>query len=109
MPRIEDVDWIKVSDRLPPSGLTVLVSYPERRTGRRCYVVGEYIAPYTQEVLHNTWEIEAVYNEDLDTYFLVEGWFEQQLNWGGEYPHIRICEGNVDYWKTITPPDAVPS
>ncbi len=43
------------------------------------------------------------YNEETDTYFLPEGWYETIDNWP-DFSYIEITEGEVTHWMVL--PDA---
>lgn len=92
--------WISVSDAMPEHGDVVLLSYVSTDNGRRFYVIGHYLERFKSEAVgDDDWEATE-YSEELDNYFYLPGWYEQQLNWD-DYGYIAIHEGEVDYWMPI--------
>jgi hypothetical protein len=95
--------WISVEERLPESGQMVLATYVNE-AGRRRTVVGRHVKRWTEESSCDD-DCNDEYCEERDNYYLVEGWIEQQDNWG-EYASIYIVEGVVDFWQPLPPPPA---
>lgn len=91
------MNWTHVNEAMPQSGEVVLASYVNEY-GQRQYVVGHYLARFTH--LSDYEDDYHEYSEELDNYFLCEGWYEQQLNWD-DYGYICIREGTVDYWAPL--------
>lgn len=87
-------EWISVKDHLPPSGKHVLVETDKYEC------VAFYAERFSVSVGYYTDdEIDCEYNEDLDEYFLAEGWYEVVHNWE-EYSSITI-EDEVIGWTEL--------
>ena len=93
--------WVPVAERLPPSGQTVLACYTNR-AGRLRRIRAEWIAAKSVESSSEHSDI-GVYDEDTDTFYDPEGWYERIDNWG-DYSAVGVCEGDVTHWMPL--PDA---
>jgi len=88
--------WIEASTK-PAPDKNVLISWLNSHGNRR-YAVGCWTPKHHTEVLDaEDWD---EYCEKDETYYVVEGWYEQQLNWS-EYSGINVSDGIVDFWQEI--------
>ena len=96
--------WISVKDRLPESGKSVLVSCQIKlMSGKDKYYVCEamYTAPKTVSAgVYD--DFDADYDEETDTYYYPEGWWEKIHNWD-EYSSVAI-EDFVTHWMPLPEP-----
>jgi hypothetical protein len=91
--------WIPVSERLPEG--TVLAYYTNSHgKGRR--IRARYVKRFTQES-EDIDNFDAQYNEDDDTYYDAEGWYELIDNWG-DYSSVAVVEGEITHWQPLPPP-----
>jgi hypothetical protein len=91
--------WIPVSERLPEG--TVLAYYTNSHgKGRR--IRARYVNRFTQES-EDIDNFDAQYNEDDDTYYDAEGWYELIDNWG-DYSSVAVVEGEITHWCELPPP-----
>ena len=88
---------IPVTERLPNKDQEVLAHY-KSRYGRETTVRAEYFRKHQEEM--DCDECEAEYDEETDTYYCPEGWYELIENWC-DYSSVRIVEGAVDSWLPI--------
>ena len=96
--------WISVKDRLPESGKSVLASCQIRlMNGKYKYYVCEamYTAPKTVSAGGYD-DFDAVYDEETDTYYYPEGWWEKIHNWD-EYSNVAIADF-VTHWMPLPEP-----
>jgi hypothetical protein len=94
-------DWSPADSEPPPSGRKVFATYKNRQ-GKRRIIVADYVRRWTVETSPEE-ECHDEYSEELDGFYLVEGWYEQQENWG-EYASIFVNEGTVDFWMPLPDP-----
>lgn len=94
-------EWISVEDRLPEHGVNVLVTYKNSMRRNRV-IVGHRLERYRCESSCEDGENDE-YCEEKDNYFLKEGWYEQQDNWG-EYSSISVNEGEPTHWMPLPEP-----
>ena len=92
--------WVKVTERMPPSGQIVLVCYTNRAERIR-RIRAQWIAAKTSEA-HSEAEF-CDYDEATDTFYTPEGWYECIDNWN-DYSSVAVCEGEVTHWMPL-PPD----
>ena len=95
--------WIKLEERLPESSVPVIV-YVQNVNGnstRRLRAV--YAEKFTLECVPEEMDDFAEYDENTDTYWLPEGWYE----WN-EYEdcHFHI-EATVTHWMPLPDPPIV--
>lgn len=91
--------WIPVSERLPEG--TVLAYYTNSHgKGRR--IRARYVKRFTQES-EDIDNFDAQYDEETDTYYDAEGWYELLDNWG-DYSSVAVFEGEVTHWAPLPPP-----
>ena len=91
-------NWVDVTRELPPHGLKVIATY-KNRLGKRRMVMAMWVKKFTLPENVDD-ELDSVYNEEDDTYYAPEGWYELIDNWD-DFAFIRIYEGKVDYWQSI--------
>ena len=93
--------WIPVSERLPESGVHVLVACEMR--GQYCsgrYVCdGFYAKANTQPSYGYPDECVVEYSEEDDEYYLIEGWYEVVKNWD-DYGSI-VIDDFVTHWMPL--------
>ena len=95
-------EWIPVSERLPKSGVHVLVCC-EVVFGSGRYVCDGYFADrYTEKALDHGEDIACEYCEDDDEYYLWQGWYEVIKNWD-DYNSIVIGDV-VTHWMPLPEP-----
>ena len=98
-------EWIPVSERLPKSGVHVLLCCEIVSGGnvyKRYVCDGYYAKRYTEQVFNNSGDIACEYNEEDDEYYLEEGWYEVIKNWD-DYNSIVIGDF-VTHWMPLPEP-----
>lgn len=94
-------EWISVEDRLPETGKKVLAYFEYKATGFGRRICANYTPRWTCES-----DAEAdtydEYNDDDDTYYLMEGWWEQVENWE-EYSCCYVTE-EITHWMPLPEP-----
>lgn len=94
--------WTPVNEAMPEYGKKVLASYVNS-CGKERIIVGSYVGKLQEEAgVDDDW---FEYDEATDNYYLPEGWYEQQENWG-EYSSIFVNEGAVTHWMPLPKPPA---
>ena len=93
------MNWIKVTDQMPEHGKAVLVCYTTHHGGRQVIVVGRYFERFREEAC--TDEDNYEYREADDSYYVVEGWYEQQRNWDENCASIYIHDGYITHWALL--------
>ena len=87
-------EWISIKDHLPPSGKHVLAKTDKYEC------VAFYAERFSVSVgYYSDYDIDCEYNEDMDEYFLAEGWYEVVHNWE-EYSSVTI-EDEVIGWMDL--------
>lgn len=94
-------DWVSAIEKLPAVQKKVLATFVNR-CGKRRTICAHYIPRWTQESYGDD-ESHDEYSEELDNYFMCEGWYENIENWG-EFSAVHVCEGDVTHWMPL--PDA---
>lgn len=93
--------WIPVGERLPESGVHVLVACEVR--GQYCsgrYVCdGFYAKANTQPSYGYPDECVFEYSEEDDEYYLLDGWYEVVKNWD-DYSSI-VIDDFVTHWMPL--------
>jgi len=89
--------WRPASE-LPKEDQIVIATYLNSY-GKRRRVRAVYIRQYEEELDYDD-DSDYEYNEENDTYYLKEGWYELIDNWS-DYSSVAVCEGEVDYWMQM--------
>ena len=93
--------WIPVTERLPESGVHVLLACEMRGqylSGQ--YVCdGYYVKAKTQPSYGNPDECAVEYSEEDDEYYLLEGWYEVIKNWD-DFNSI-VIDDFVTHWMPL--------
>jgi len=94
-------EWISVEERLPEPLHLVIVRHKTGYKDNAITVIGKWVPAMTDE---STPEDEdwVEYDEQTDTYYVPEGWYEFQANWD-EYSAIHINEA-VTHWMPLPEP-----
>jgi hypothetical protein len=96
------VVWINVNDELPVNN-EVLAVYINT-AGKERIVRARYYRKFERDLgsdLDDSCPVD--YNEDDDTYYIAEGWYELIDNWD-DYYSVCITEGDVSYWTYLPLP-----
>ena len=99
-------EWISVKDRLPESGVHVLICCEMRRYGGE--IAGKYICDgyYAGEnkIVAGGFPDECAceYSEEDDEYYLCEGWYEVIKNWD-DYNSVAV-DDFVTHWMPLPEP-----
>lgn len=97
-PALVPPGWVPVTERLPQSGVTVLACY-RNSAGKLRRIRAEWVAARTQESGGES-DI-GVYDEDTDTCYDPEGWYEQIDNWDDGFSAIGVHQGEVTHWMPL--------
>lgn len=100
-------EWISVSTKMPEHGKKVIATYKNSHGNSRV-IVGHHIERWKEVQEGSDDDCATEYSEELDQYFYLEGWYEQQDNWG-DYSCIFVHEGEVIEWKPLpipSPPES---
>lgn len=98
--------WISVKDRMPESGVHVLLCCEIHRYNGG--VFGKYICDgfYAEHHKHTAGgfpdDCACEYSEEHDEYFLIEGWYEVIKNWD-DYNSVSIGDF-VTHWMPLPEP-----
>lgn len=93
--------WISVNERLPECGKKVLATY-KNEYGKDRTICAMYAERHKIESTSNE-DCDDEYSEELDNYFIKEGWYEVIENWP-DYSSVVVHEGVVTHWMPL--PDA---
>ena len=96
--------WRPASE-LPEKDQIVIATYLNSN-GKRRSVRAVYVRQYEEELDYDD-DSDYEYNEENDTYYLKEGWYELIDNWD-DYSSVAIVEGVVDYWMPMPPASPCP-
>ena len=92
-------EWISVKKRLPKVDKPVLISAKNNYYKYVC--VGKWVEKYSVEDEGEEFDF-ADYNEENDTYYYPEGWYECIYNWG-DYSDVFISD-EVIAWQLLPEP-----
>lgn len=99
-------EWISVEDRLPESGVHVLICCEMHRYGGEIagkYVCDGYYAEANKIIAGGfPDECDCEYSEEDDEYYLCEGWYEVIKNWD-DYNSV-VVEDFVTHWMPLPQP-----
>ena len=94
-------EWISVKERLPESGVHVLICCEMRRYGGE--IAGKYVCDgyYAEanKIIAGDFTDECEYSEEDDEYYLCEGWYEVIKNWD-DYNSVAV-EDFVTHWMPL--------
>ena len=103
---LEKTKWISVEDRLPESGVHVLICCEMHRYGGEIagkYVCDGYYAEANKIIAGGfPDECDCEYSEEDDEYYLREGWYEVIKNWD-DHNSVAI-EDFVTHWMPLPQP-----
>lgn len=95
-------DWISVDERLPSK---YCLAVYETSRGQQRIIRAMHVNKYEIEATGDDCHSEI--NDENDTEYLREGWYELIDNWG-EYSSVNVCEGVVTHWMPLPDtPDAI--
>lgn len=93
----QPVAWVSVDDAMPKSGVTVLACYKNSHGNLR-RIRAKWVAAKTEELnAEHDW---GDYDEETDTYWTPEGWYECIDNWD-EFSSIMVSEGEITHWMPL--------
>ena len=99
-------EWISVKDRLPESGVHVLLCCEMHRHGGEIagkYVCDGYYAEANKIIAGGfPDECNCEYSEEDDEYYLCEGWYEVVKNWD-DFNSVAV-EDFVTHWMPLPNP-----
>ena len=93
--------WISVEDRLPDSGIHVLLCCKTSYEPKYYICDGFYAVTKTVECSNN-YDDDAEYDDETDEYYLPEGFYEVIKNWD-EYSSIVIGD-KITHWMPLPIP-----
>ena len=100
------MEWISVEDRLPESGVHVLLCCEMHRHGGEIagkYVCDGYYAEANKIIAGDfPDECNCEYSEEDDEFYLREGWYEVVKNWD-DFNSVAV-EDFVTHWMPIPNP-----
>ena len=98
-------EWISVTERLPESGVHVLICCEMHRYGGEIagkYVCDGYYAEANKIIAGGfPDECNCEYSEEDDEYYLCEGWYEVVKNWD-DFNSVAV-EDFVTHWMPLPP------
>ena len=99
------MDWISVKDRLPEMEKSVLIRCEKRPSGTDYLCIAFYVPEKTMSAESSilNWDYEVLeYDEQIDDYYVLEGWYEEIHNWE-EYSAIGVADF-VTHWMPLPAP-----
>ncbi|MEA3250176.1 MAG: DUF551 domain-containing protein [Pseudomonadota bacterium] len=99
-------EWISVNDRMPEPQRDVLICQMYGAAGPKFQVVGKWIKALTEEADPDCDDWHE-YDEASDEYYVPEGWYENQHNWG-EFASIYMPSESVTHWMPLPGPPEAP-
>ena len=92
-------EWISVKERLPNG--VVLACYDFSHSKIKRIIRAQYFKKHTVEA--NSYDDFGEYDEETDTYYVPEGWYER-IDFWDEYSSVFI-EKEITHWMPLpTPP-----
>ena len=95
--------WVPTAERMPASGVTVLACY-RNSLGNWRLIRAQWVKAKNVEA--NPESEIGEYDEETDTYYDPEGWYEAIDNWD-DYTHVAVYQGEVTHWMPLPPPPIV--
>lgn len=93
--------WYPVENCPYPTGVTLLVFVQDLYEHKTTRIIRAFYA--ADRSIESTEDTEpAEYDEETDTYWLEEGWYEDTEF--GDYAYTPISEGNVTHWMPLPEP-----
>jgi len=87
---------------VPKNGTVVLISYLNSY-GKSRVIIARYIEKFTEEAGEN-WDDFGEYNEETDSYYWPDGWYEKIDNWD-EYSDIKVSSNiTLTGWQPLPKP-----
>jgi hypothetical protein len=93
--QVQGQQWISVDDKMPESGKRVVFAWTNQ-LGKERTSMGQWNERWKQ-VANSSDEDACEYDEELDEYYLLEGWQE----WGWEVEFSAYVEGKVTHWMPL--------
>ena len=96
------MNWISVKERLPQGYESPVLAYYKNSLGNGRRVKAFY-AP--EKTIESDPEGDSYdeYDEDTETYYLREGWYECIDNWE-DFSSVYIYQGNITHWMPLPEP-----
>lgn len=85
-----------------PSGKIILIHYRNSH-GKSRVIKARHVKRWTEETSVDFEEGCGEYSEELDAFFITEGWWEQVDNWP-DYTEIVVSEGEPTHWQPLPAP-----
>jgi hypothetical protein len=92
-------EWILTSERLPEPGIRVLITF-KNEFGKKRIIPAVWSDGKSLEADDDNTDV-AIYDEEIDTYWCPEGWFESN-----EYDdvHWAVSGVTVTHWMPLPEP-----
>ena len=97
--------WISVKDRLPEPEQLVLVQCVTKPSSFKYQCLAFYVPKkWLREASNFSWDYECCdeYDEEIDDYYVNEGWYERIYNWD-DYNAVGIGDF-VTHWMPLPEP-----